>query len=64
MVIRFTDAVNLPEEYTLGSTPANPTSFLASLNRTITPISEIIVAAIPPSRFQGLTGVYGILQFL
>lgn len=46
LVIWLTDAVNLPEEYTLGSTPANATSFLASLNRSISPISEIIVAAI------------------
>jgi hypothetical protein len=44
--IRFIDAVNFPEEYTLGSIPANATNFLASLNRSISPISEIIVAAI------------------
>ena len=45
-VMRFLVAVNLPDSKTLGSTPAKATSFLGLLNRSISPISEIIVAAI------------------
>ena len=45
-VIRFLVAVNLPDSNTLGSTPAKATSFLGLLNRSISPTSEIIVAAI------------------
>jgi len=45
-VIRFLVAENFPEEKTLGSIPANATSFFASLNDEISPISAIIVAAI------------------
>jgi len=45
LVIRFLVSVNLPDSNTLGSIPANATNFLALSNRTMSPISDKIVAA-------------------
>lgn len=46
LVIRTRVALNFPDSNTSGSIPANATNCLGLSNRSISPISEIIVAAI------------------
>lgn len=59
LVILFTVPLNLPDSKILGSIPANATSFLGWLNRSISPISEIIVAAI----FSSIPGIDWIILY-